>query len=156
MNGHPEKVVATGASYLQSELEDVAFITLRYPSDILAHIHVSWLDPKKERLVTVIGDKKMIVWNDLSSETIKIYNKSVEMNNKQYDTFGQFQLIVKEGEAVIPRVKLYEPLANLTNHFLDCVINRTKPLSSGESGLAVVKVLQEIQQSLEQNRLPQA
>jgi predicted dehydrogenase len=151
LNEVPCNVVATGATYLQKGVEDVAFITLRYPSGILAHIHVSWLDPKKDRHITVIGNEKMIVWDDLSSETIRIYNKSVEIRDKSYDTFGQFQLVLKEGDVVIPKVNLLEPLVNETNHFLDCLLSRKKPLSSGKEGLEVVKSLAEIQKSLHLN-----
>ena len=138
LNSQPEHVVATGAEYLQSGLDDVAFITLRYPSTVLAHIHVSWLDPKKVRQMSIVGSKKMSTWDDLDiSSPVAIYDKGANTNN-EYN--------------VIPRIKLNEPLANQTEHFLDCVINRTKPLSSGESGLAVVQVLQEIQRSIVQNR----
>lgn len=148
----PEQVYASGGIYLQDDLEDVAFATLHYKNKVIAHIHVSWLDPKKERQVTVIGDKKMIVWDDLSPETIKIYNKSVEQGDRSYDSFGQFQLILKEGDVIIPKVKLQEPLANQTNHFLDCVEKRNQPLSSGEKGIEVVSVLEKIQKSIKANK----
>lgn len=151
LNGHPEHVVACGGVYLQPNLVDVAFITLKYRPNILVNIHVSWLDPRKERLITVIGDKKMIVWDDLSAETIKVYDKSVEIGTSDYDSFGQFHLMLKEGNVVIPKLKLNEPLANQTDHFIDCVEKRSRPLSSGEEGLAVVRVLEMIQRSINAN-----
>jgi predicted dehydrogenase len=151
LGGKPEKVYATGGTYLQDGLEDVAFITLRYKDKIMAHIHVSWLDPKKERQITVVGDKKMIVWDDLSSETIRIYNKSVEQGGRSYDSFGQFHLILKEGDIIIPKVNLQEPLANQANHFLDCIEQRIQPLSSGQNAIDVVDVLEKVQNSIQSN-----
>lgn len=149
LGGMPDCVSATGSVYLQSGVEDVAFITMKYPANQMAHIHVSWLDPKKERQITVVGESKMIVWDDLSPETIKIYDKSVAVSNSDYDSFGQFQLILKEGDVIIPRIKLKEPLSNQTDHFLECVEKRMTPKSSGEDGVNVVLCLQAVQNSLE-------
>ena len=108
LDAEPARVTAHGGTYLQPGLEDVAFITLEYPDNRLANIHVSWLDPKKDRMITIIGDKKMIVWDDLSVETIKIYDKSVQVGTKDYGSFGDFQLILKEGDVVLPIIWMRE------------------------------------------------
>jgi predicted dehydrogenase len=148
----PKVLSAIGKCYLQERLEDVAFISLEYPGNILAHIHVSWLDPKKVRQITVVGKKKMVTWNDLSlSGPIEIYAKQVE-KEQHYKDFGDFHLLVKEGEVLLPHVKNVEPLKLQAEHFVDCVINRKKPLSDAESAVSVVRTLEAIECLLEKSR----
>jgi len=144
----PENLIAKGESFLQNDVEDIAFATLTYPDRVLGNIYVSWLDPQKVRQITIVGDKKMIVWDDLNNfEPIKIYNKGVT-KEPYYDDFGQFQLLLHESEILIPKIKLGEPLKAQNQHFLECVKSRKRPISDGQNGLEVVKILSAIQDSL--------
>lgn len=148
LNAKPREVSARGGCYLQKKIEDVAFITLIYPMDILVNVHVSWLDPKKIRNITVVGDKKMVLWDDLDHiGPIKCYDRRV-VPHYFYETFGEFYLLAKEGNITIPKIPLYEPLKAQDAHFLECVEKRTTPLTDGQNGYDVVRVVEAIQQSL--------
>ncbi|MCK4326121.1 Gfo/Idh/MocA family oxidoreductase [bacterium] len=155
LNDQPLKVATQGARYLQKGLEDVAFITLYYPRNIIAGIHVSWLNPRKVREITIVGSKRMLVFDDLSSiSPIYLYDKGVIRKPylpPYYDTFGEFQLIIREGNVTIPKIELKEPLHLECQHFLECLIRKKQPRSNGGVGLKVVKVLEAAQKSLENN-----
>jgi predicted dehydrogenase len=154
LSAMPREVSARGGRYLQKHLEDVAFISLVYPMGILVNIHVSWLDPRKVRQITVVGDKKMVIWDDLDHMgPIKIYNRQVEQHNF-YETFGEFYLLAKEGSITIPRVESYEPLKTQDAHFLECVAKRKKPLTDGASALDAVRILCAIEASLARKGVP--
>lgn len=132
------KVQGVGQSYIQPGIEDVAFLTYSYPSGALAHIHVSWLDPNKIRKTTVVGSKKMLVYDDTSNiEKIRVYDKGVDVH-RHYDTFGEFHLAYRFGDIHIPKLDDGEPLKDETAHFLDCVRNGTECRSSFEHGHQVV------------------
>ena len=148
----PKVISAVGECYLQKGVEDVAFVSLRYPNKILAHIHVSWLDPKKVRQITLVGKRKMVTWNDLRlNGPIEIFSKRVEaMPN--YRDYGEFHLLVKEGEIVTPYVRNVEPLKLQADHFLNCILRRKRPLSDGKTALDVVRVLEDIEKILAKQR----
>jgi len=147
----PKDVMAKGQAFLQAKIEDIAFITLSYPKKILGSIYVSWLDPQKVRQITVVGDKKMIVWDDLDNfGPIKIYNKGV-VKEPYYDDFGQFQLQVRDHEIIIPKIKLEEPLKKQNQYFLESLESRKNPLSDAAGAFQIVKVLEAIQKSLKSN-----
>ncbi|GFP28172.1 Gfo/Idh/MocA family protein [Candidatus Hakubella thermalkaliphila] len=147
----PIEVSAKGESFLQDGLEDVAFISLTYPDSVLANAHVSWLDPRKVREITIVGDKKMVIWDDLNPEdTIRLYERGVAQE-PYYKDFGEFQLIPKEGDVTIPKLLLSEPLRNQDKHFIECVKRRVRPLSDGVFGSQVVQVLEAAQKSLRNN-----
>jgi len=150
----PQEVSARGATYLNSVVEDVVFIHLVFPHNVIAHVHVSWLDPCKVRKMTVVGSKKMIVYDDVDSEAkIRIYDKGVfKIGNSEL--FGEFQYKVHSGDIHIPRIDLSEPLRNECQHFIHCIREGKKPLSDGESGLRVVKVLEAAQKSLKSQGTP--
>ncbi len=144
----PKEVSARGGRYLQSKIEDVAFISLIYPGDILVNIHVSWLDPRKVRQITVVGDKKMVIWDDLDNVgPVKIYNRQV-VQRYYYETFGEFALLAKEGNITIPKVELYEPLKAQDAHFLASISKRQKPLTDGKTAFDTIRTLTAIQNSL--------
>jgi len=144
----PEKVSANGNCFLRDNIEDVAFVSLMFSGGVLANAHVSWLDPRKVREIVVVGDKKMIVWNDMALEdTLRIYEKSVE-GEPYYSDFGDFQLLPKEGNVIVPKLKLMEPLKNQSRHFIDCLKEGKRPISDGEFGWKVVRVLEAAQKSL--------
>ncbi len=142
LDSMPERVSAVGHSYIRDGVEDVAFLTFGYPNGVLAHVHVSWLDPDKIRRTTVVGSKKMLVYDDISSlEKIRIYDKGVTVQ-PHYDTFGEFQLAYRFGDIFIPKLDDSEPLKVACQHFMKCVANNEPSRSSGARGHEVVKVLE--------------
>ena len=152
LEGTPRVITASGHCYLQRGVEDVAFVSLEYPGGIAAHIHVSWLDPRKVRQITVVGEKKMITWDDMKpSGPVEIFSKHVE-TAQFYKDYGEFQLLVKEGETVTPHVANAEPLKLQTEHFVDCISRRSEPISGGRSALDVIETLEAIDAILAPSR----
>jgi len=149
----PENVSARGQAYLQDGIEDVVFLNLLFASKVMAQIQLSWLDPHKIRQTTIVGSKKMAVFNDMEpTEKIRIYDKGV-VNNGVYGSFGE-ALSLRFGDITIPYIKMTEPLRLECKHFIDCICNDTKPRSDGQDGLQVVKVLQAAQDSLDNGGIP--
>lgn len=147
----PVSVSTEAGAFIWKEVADIAYLHLKFPNGQLAHIHVSWLDPQKVRKITVVGDKKMVVYDDTEPlEKLRIYDKGVDAP-PYTDTFGEFQLSYRYGNVIIPRISTHEPLRLECEHFVNCIVNHTKPQSDGESGLRVVKVLEAAHKSLEQN-----
>ncbi len=146
----PAEVSARGISHLTPPIEDVVFVSLLFPNNVLAHIHVSWLDPSKTRQMTIVGSHKMIIYDDVASEgKVRIYDKGVlKVGNGQI--YGEFQYKLHSGDIYIPKIDMTEPLRNECSHFIECVQKGSRPKSDGESGLRVIKVLEAAQQSLEQ------
>lgn len=146
----PQQVQATGKSYIRSRIQDVVFVNLNFKNNVIAHIHASWLDPHKIRKFTIVGSKKMAVFDDMeSSEKIRVYDKGFDWgkNYGSYDTF----LTLREGDIHIPKIDMVEPLKLECQHFIDCISKNQKPLSDGENGLEVLSVLDAAQRSLEEN-----
>jgi predicted dehydrogenase len=147
LNQTPLEVVATGQSYVRDGLEDVVFVTLRFPGRTLAHVHVSWLDPHKVRKLTVVGSRKMAVFDDMeAAEKIRLYDKGVDAADAGH-TPRDF-LTVRSGDIHIPKVSTEEPLAIECRRFLECVRTRRRPITDGENGLRVLRVLDAAQASL--------
>lgn len=145
----PLTVSARGATFVSEKIEDVVFVLLTFPRNVIAHIHASWLDPSKTRQMTLVGSEKMIVYDDVDPEAkLKIYDKGVY---KRGAAFGEFQLKVHSGDIHIPRIDMTEPLRNECLHFIECVRDHKQPQTDAENGLRVVRVLEAAQQSLEQN-----
>ena len=152
LGGAPQSVSAHGGCYLNKNIEDVVYATFTYHDGIIAHVHASWLNPRKIREITVVGKKKMLVWNDMNlSEPIRIYNRGIDRDDPHQDTFESFRLSIREGEVLIPAIKLNEPLLAECEHFIDCVRSGGRPLTDGEDGLQVVKALEAATQSLHQD-----
>jgi len=151
----PLWVSARGFSYLGSKIEDVVFLTLEYPSGIGAHLHLGWLDPRKVRLMTLVGSKKMVVYDDVSLHAkIQLYDKGItDLDDflKAPETFAEFQFRLRQGDVVIPTLQFSEPLQNECSHFIDCIKNCKQPATDGLSGLRVVRVLEAAEQSLKLN-----
>ena len=142
LGSNPKSLTAVGHAYVQPNIEDVAFVNLEYPGNVMAHLHVSWLDPNKVRTITVVGSKKMLVYDDVSNtEKLRVYDKGVNVM-PHYDTFGEFQLSYRYGDIVLPRIDDSEPLRNEAEHFIACIQNNETPLSDGYSGLEVVRTLE--------------
>ncbi len=156
LGGMPAAVNARGYTYLQEGVEDVVYLNLEFPSGVAAHIHVSWLDPGKVRRTTVVGSRKMAVYDDASADAkIQLFDKGIDRQNMDgslgtFDSFGKFQLIQRAGDVLIPHLDFAEPLKVEAAHFVDCVTNRKRPLTDGENGLRVVQVLEAASQSLRQ------
>jgi predicted dehydrogenase len=147
----PVAVSARGWCYLQEDIEDVAFLDIEFENKISAHIHVSWLDPSKTRKMTVVGKKKMIIYDDISTDAkIQIFDKGARQS-EQTGSFGEFQLLLYSGDVLIPKIKFIEPLSMECTHFIECMKSEAKPLTDGENGLEVVRVLEAAQKSMENN-----
>src|SRR5215475_14892129 len=149
----PTDVAARGQCYLQRGIEDVVFLTLNFNRQSMAHIHVSWLDPHKIRKITIVGSKKMAVFDDIeSTEKLRIYNKSAEQNSN-YNSFAEY-VTLRFGDITIPHLKIEEPLRLECQHFLECIREHKQPLSDGADGLRVLKILEAAQRSLKANGMP--
>jgi len=143
----PEAVSCHGAACLNGQVEDVIFLTLHFPGNVLCHIHVSWLDPSKTRELTVVGSRKMIVYDDVATEgKVRIYDKGAF--RKGDPIYGEFQYKLHSGDIWIPRIDMQEPLRLECAHFVECIRTGKRPLTDGENGLRVVSVLEAGQKSL--------
>lgn len=151
-NDKPANVSARGQICLDHSLEDLAFATLEYPDKTMANIHVSWMDPRKVRQMTIVGDKKMVVWDDLDNVgPIKLYDKHVEKTSTFYATYGEFQLLSKEGSITIPNIGFSEPLKEQAKYFIECVKSEANPdKADAQKGIDVVSTLHAIQESINQ------
>ena len=142
------QIVATGQSHFLSDNEDVAFITLNFGDKVVVNLHLSWLDPCKIRNMTVVGSKKMVVYDDIETlEKVKIYDKGVLVPDP-HNSFGEFQLSYRYGDITIPRLRQEEPLKIELSHFLECIREGKKPLTDGENGYEVVRIIEKINESL--------
>ena len=148
----PDAVSARGECYLQPDIEDVVFANLHFADGKMAQLQLSWLDPHRIRRLTVVGSRKMVVFDDVeSTEKVRIYDKSAE--RLDYDSYGE-SINLRFGDVVIPRLEMSEPLKLECDHFATCVREGKTPLSDGRDGLRVVRVLEAAQASLSQNGAP--
>jgi len=161
LNAEPSRVMASGHSYIQPGIEDVVFLNLEFPGEVGAHVHISWLDPLKVRRMTVVGSEKMVVYDDVSADAkIMLYDKGVtkQLNDGSgaslgsYRTFGEFQLLLRAGDVVIPKVEFTEPLKLECQHFVDCIRSGQTPRTDGRQGLQVVRALEAADRSLASRR----
>jgi predicted dehydrogenase len=144
----PTEVVAHGEAYVQPGVEDVVFCFLRFPSGLAAHLHLSWLDPHKERRFTVVGSRRMATFDDMELERkLTIYDKGFDEDSR---TYGEY--ITRSGDTFSPRVANVEPLRIECEHFVHCAWTGAQPRSDGASGVRVVRVLEALQESLESSR----
>lgn len=148
----PTDVSVRGQSFIQPGIEDVVFLSLYFENRIMAHIHLSWLDPHKVRKTTIVGANKMAVFDDTeASEKLRIYNNHAEVPTVR--TFGD-SIQVRFGDILIPRVDSSEPLKLECRHFIDCVRTRSTPLSDAQDGLRVIRILEAAQKSMEMDGVP--
>ena len=148
----PYEVSAKGEAYMRPGVEDVVFCFMRFPSGLAAHLHLSWLDPHKERRFTVVGSKKMATFDDMELDRkLTIYDKGFDQSATSY---GEY--ITRSGDTHNPRVPNDEPLRIECAHFADRVRDGQAPRSDGASGLRVVKVLEQLQESLDESRRAQS
>ena len=142
----PEECLAHGESYVRDNVEDIVFCYLRFPSGIVAHLHLSWLDPHKERRLTVVGARRMATFDDMLIEgKLTVYDKGFDEDTRSW---GEY--IARSGDIFSPRIANAEPLRVECEHFIECIRTGTTPRSDGHSGLRVVRVLEELQRSLDQ------
>lgn len=144
----PLAVSARGAANVRPGIHDVAYLELHFPNGLLAHLHLSWLDPCKVRRVTVVGSKKMAVCNDVADdEKLRIYDKGVE-RPYETDQFADFHLAYRYGDVTIPHLAFPEPLRLQCEHFIDCIRTGARPQSDGRVGAKVVRILEAADRSL--------
>ncbi len=142
----PVECVAQGASYVRQPVQDVVFCFLRFPSGAVAHLHLSWLDPHKERRITVVGAKRMATFDDMLIEgKLALYDKGFDQ-----DTSSWGEYIARSGDIYSPQLSNREPLRTECEHFIECVRTGATPRSDGASGLRVVRVLEALQNSLDE------
>ncbi len=141
----PVECLAHGASYVRTGVQDVVFCYLRFPSGTVAHLHLSWLDPHKERRITVVGSRRMATFDDMLIEgKLTIYDKGFDEDTRSW---GEY--LTRSGDTFSPRIANLEPLRIECEHFIDCIRTGARPRSDGESGLRVVRVLEQLQEALE-------
>lgn len=144
----PMSVNAQGKAHFKDGIEDVSWLSLNFDDNLIAFLHHSWLDPNKIRKMTVVGSRKMLIYDDVqSNEKIKIFDKGVQAP-PYYDTFAEFHFTYRYGDIYSPRVEEYEPLTKECNHFIECIQHGQQPLSDGYSGLKVISILEAAIESL--------
>src|SRR5690606_6369558 len=127
------------------------FVTLEYPDGVVAHVHVSWLDPNKTRNMTVVGEKKMVVYDDVSTdERLRIYDKGVDITTIP-DAYGEFRLVTRSGDVHIPRLPTTEPLRAECLHFIHCIRTGETPISDGWDGYRVTRMLEAADESMQRD-----
>jgi len=145
---NPIEVSATGKAYIREKVQDVVFVSLSFDNEIIVHIHAGWLDPHKVRKFTIVGSKKMVVFDDMeNTEKIRIYDKGFDWQ-RNYESYENF-LTLREGDIYVPKLDMVEPLKLECQHFIDCMKTGQPPLTDGRNGLSVLKVLTAAQASLE-------
>ena len=148
----PLAASAVGGSWINPGVEDAVFATLRYPNDVLVNLHISWLSPRKTREITLVGDRRMLTFDDMNlSEPVRLYDKQVtdvRTPAPYIDSFASFRASLREGDITIPKIALGEPLKAECDHFLECIAAGKPPLTGGREGLTVVHALEAIQRSV--------
>ena len=140
-------ISATGSRLLGTDREDVAFVTLGY-GDTLAHVHVSWLNPQKVRTITLVGTERMVVWDDMQPlEPVRVYDKGL-MEEPYYDSFGEFQLKLRDGDILVPKIASQEPLKAQADAFIRRLTGGEATPSEGMTGVRLVATLVAARQSL--------
>jgi predicted dehydrogenase len=154
LDRQPCWVSAVASKVLGNDREDVVFATLNYSDHVIANIHVSWVDPNKVREVVVVGSQRRIVFNDLNNvERVRIFEKGIAPE-MEAGSFGEYRLLVRDGDIISPHVEASEPLKNQSSHFLECIHSGTRPNTDGQSGVQVVRVLCALSDSVALNGVP--
>lgn len=155
LDEQPVAVRAQGHGYVRDDVEDVAFLTLEFPGGCLGHLHLSWLDPRKVRRVTVVGTRKMIVYDDVDVEArVQVYDRGIDVvpspepGGALHENLGEFQALVRSGDLHVPRVEFHEPLRVQCEEFADAIAARRAPLTDVEHAVRVVRVLEAADDSL--------
>ncbi|MBM4442826.1 MAG: Gfo/Idh/MocA family oxidoreductase [Candidatus Rokubacteria bacterium] len=142
LDAMPHEVSAVGQAYLQEGIDDLSFLTLHYPGDVIANIQVSWIDPKKVREITVVGQDRMACWNELVSPgPVTVFDTGIVRAPRQYVDYGEFQLLTREGDITIPRVVPEEPLRAQARAFLEALASGHVKDGDGRHAVDVTRVL---------------
>ena len=133
-------------SYVQDRIEDVAFLNILYPDNVIANIHVSWLDPQKVRRMTIVGSKKMVIYDDLAENKVAIYDKGIDKmavlgQNMDFDRGSPFTLSHRSGGVILPKINWQEPLKTEIAHFFDCILDKVECLTSTKHARKVIQIL---------------
>ena len=149
INQEPQWASAVGSHSLGNAREDVGFITLGYSNGVIGNIHVSWADPNKVRRVVVVGSQQRLVFDDLNDlERVRIFEKGVAVGETDTASFGDFKLLIRDGDIISPKVEYSEPLKNQATDFIEAIRENRQPVSDGASGEAVVRTLKAIEASM--------
>jgi predicted dehydrogenase len=149
LGAQPIRVSAVGGRLLGNDREDVAFITLTYPTGVIGNVHVSWADPNKVREVVAVGSNRRIVFDDTNNlERLRVFEKGVAPFKQETNSFGEFRLLIQDGDIISPHIEASEPLKVQGAHFLTCIQASQTPLSDGLRGCDVVRVMAAIDRSL--------
>lgn len=152
LDAEPVDVKAFGIRFLSADRDDAAFIVLQYKKELLGHIHVSWADSDKQRTVEVVGSKGRILFDDLNTlEPVRLFQRGISLDH-DVSNFGEYKYLLRDGDIISPNIKMQEPLRIQAEHFLECIAQRTKPLTDGENGLRVVRALCKVDRSLDETR----
>jgi predicted dehydrogenase len=150
----PMSISAQGNDCVLHGVQDIVYLHLCFPNNVIVHIQSSWLSPRKIRRTTVVGSQKMVVYDDIEEERIKIYDKGV--NPPPYtETLEEFHWSYRYGDVVTPHINFSEPLRVECNHFIESIVNHTTPRTDGHSGLRVVQLLEAAERSLQNGGAPE-
>jgi predicted dehydrogenase len=140
---------ATGTRVLKTSREDIAFATLGYTNDVVGNIHVSWADPNKVREVVAVGSRRRVVFNDLNDvERVRVFERGVSAGDAIVDSYGEFKLLVREGDIISPKLEASEPLKNQCADFVNAIVTGQPPLADGRFGIGVIRALTAIDASM--------
>lgn len=149
LDQQPQWASAIGAQVLENRREDVGFITLGYAGGVIGNIHVSWADPNKVREVVAVGSGRRVVFNDLDDlERVRVFEKGVSVGESNAESYGEFKLLVRDGDIISPKVELSEPMKNQCADFLAAILTNQKPVSDHVTGLQVVHTLLAVEASM--------
>ncbi len=143
----PAQITRHGMAYVQPGVDDVVFLTIVYPTKVMANIHVSWLDPHKVRKIVVVGTKKMVVYDDVSDEKVAIYDKGIDRKARLgedmvFDKPAAFSFDYRAGDIVLPKIQWVEPLRNQAEHFVECLVQGRQPITGIAHARNVVQILE--------------
>jgi predicted dehydrogenase len=143
----PIDISRKGMAYVQNGIDDVVFLNIKYPNNIIANIHVSWLDPHKIRKMTIVGTKKMIAYDDISENKITIYDKGIDRmavlgENMDFDNSSSFSFNYRSGDIIMPKLDWIEPLKAEIDHFAECIMNDIECIAGTKNARSVVKILE--------------
>jgi predicted dehydrogenase len=151
LDEQPVWASAVGARVLRTSRDDIAFATLGYSNEVVGNIHVSWADPNKVREVVAVGSRRRLVFDDLNDvERVRVFERGVSVGEAIADSYGEFKLLVRDGDIISPKVEPSEPLKNQCQEFVEAIAGARKPMASGEFGLGVVRTLAAIEASMNQ------
>lgn len=152
LDAEPLSVSAIGGTWINQGIEDAVFATLRYPQGVLVNLHASWLNARKARDITIVGERRMLTFDDMNlNEPLRIYDKQATDQRTRrtcVDSFASFRASVPKGDITVPKVPLGEPLGTQCAHFLECIVTGKQPFTGAPEGIAVVRAVEAIQRSI--------